>query len=314
MRCAIVDIGTNTMLLLIADVDSKGRVTPICHEQRIPRLGRDVDRSGLLQSEAIERSIPVLQDYQQRAKELNAECFVACATSAVRDALNRSDFLDRVQKTCGVHVEVLSGEDEAMWTYRGAVSGLPHSARKRAVIDIGGGSTEFSFPPPDAVNGDKRLHRYSFELGCVRLTERYYKHSPPFSTEIQSAAQFIAEEFSQVRNPGFGNYELVGVAGTATTLACLNLKLEEFELEKVSGHRLEQSDVSRWSARLHTMTPAQVASLSRATEGRADILACGALILNETMGHFGFTSVTVSERGLRYGLALREWEHPTRHT
>ena len=304
MRIATIDIGTNTVLLLVADVDNKGTITPVAFEQRLPRLGKDVDKNRAIQVAAFDKIAWILNEYKNLAKQLRAERIVACATSAVRDASNKEEFLSYVSSATGIDVEVLSGEDEALWTYRGAVSGLPRIAERAVVIDIGGGSTEISFYM------EKQLQRYSFQLGSVRITERYFKHNPPTPQEIDEATQFIRGELSPLKKHNFSGYTLVAVAGTTTTLACLDQHLMDFDVAKVSGYDMEKEQVVEWFGKLSTMTTTEIRSLSNTTEGRADILTAGVLTLYESMSLLRFGKVLVSERGLRYGLALREASSP----
>jgi exopolyphosphatase/guanosine-5'-triphosphate,3'-diphosphate pyrophosphatase len=306
MRIASIDIGTNTVLLLVAEVEAGGTIVPIANEQRLPRLGRDVDHRQRISIGAYDRIAWIVQEYTNLALQYRADRIVACATSAVRDASNREEFLAYIKSATGIDVEVLTGEEEAELSYRGTVNGFPHLTRTAVVLDIGGGSTEMSYPLPGSHNGNSRLVHYSMQIGAVRLTERYLKHSPPAPTEIDSAREFIIEELSPVRNPGFAQYQLVGVAGTVTTLACLDQHLTDFDVERVSGYRLGFERVAEWFGRLSSMASTEIRSLSRATEGREDILTAGVLILNVVMRNFGFQDVLVSERGLRHGLALRE--------
>ena len=306
MRIASIDIGTNTVLLLIADIDSNGVIHPVAFEQRLPRLGKDVDHSGRIHLSAFEKISTVLLEYKEIISTFRVKQIVACGTSAVRDAANRAEFVSYILTTTGITVEILSGEEEAVWTYRGAVSGISNVQKQTAVIDIGGGSTEISYPNPKQHNGHLELNRYSLQLGSVRLTERYLKHNPPAPAEIRSAAEFITEECSQVFNPGFFQYQLVAVAGTATTLACLDQGLKDFDVKKVSSYTMSKERILFWYTKLQSMTTDQIRKLSNAAEGRADILTAGVLILSECMKLFGFTSVQVSERGLRYGLIIRE--------
>ncbi len=308
MRIASIDIGTNTVLLLVANVDERGVIHPIEQQQRLPRLGKDVDKNSVIHISAFDRIAWILNEYKNLAVQLGAEKIIAGATSAVRDASNRDEFISYLRKNSGIEVEILSGEDEASLTYRGAVSGFQNLKKSVAVLDIGGGSTEISYLTPGQHNGNSKLHRYSLQLGSVRMTERFFKHNPPHPSELQSAVQYMIEEFAQVLNPGFSSYQLVAVAGTATTLACLEQELDEFDVEKVSGFQMSRDTVSRRAMKLSTMTAEQIRLLSNTTEGRADILTAGVLILNEVMKHFGFDSMIVSERGLRYGMILREWE------
>lgn len=306
MRLASIDIGTNTVLLLVGDVDNQGNIKPLAFEQRLPRLGKDVDKSRVIQIAAFDKIAWILSEYKNLAKQLRAERIVACATSAVRDASNKDDFLSYVKSVTGIDVEVLSGEDEALWTYRGAVSGFPEIADRAVVIDIGGGSTEISF------YSEGRLQRYSFQLGSVRITERYFKHNPPTQEEIDEAVNFVRCEFAPLKKHDFSGCTLVAVAGTATTLACLDQHLTDFEVVKVSGYEMGRERVGKWFRQLSTLSPAEIRSLSNTTEGRSDILTAGALTLFECMTQLRFENVLVSERGLRYGMALREWEKQPR--
>mgnify|MGYP003341270858 CR=1 FL=1 len=307
MKLAAVDLGTNTCLLLVAEIAPDGTVVTLQGEQRLPRLGSSVDATGMMHPAAQERVAAVLREYVQIARSHGIDTLTVCATSALRDAKNSHEFRQQIKAALGVEIEVLSGDEEAMWTYRGALCGLPDREQDRLVIDIGGGSTELSHPVPGTRNGSTRLTRYSLQLGAVRLTERHLKHSPPSPAEIGSARTFLIEELAQVHNPGFSRYAVVAVAGTATTLACLDQGLPAFDAARVSGYRLSFAAVATWCDRLCRMSAQEIAALSGATEGRADILGAGALILREIMDLYRIDAVEVSEKGLRYGIALREW-------
>jgi len=307
MRIAALDIGTNTVLLLVADIDAGGTIHPVRHLQRFPRLGKDVDRNGSIHPEAFERLVAVIDEYAAVARTLNAERIVACATSALRDAANREDLLAYVKSKTGIMPEVLSGADEALLTFRGGLSGLAGAGGMAAVIDVGGGSTEISYGMERASRGED-LYRVSFQLGSVRLTERFFRHDPPARDELRSAGELIGEECSKFGAVGPADALLVGVAGTATTLACLDQGLMEFDVGKVRGYVLSRERIGRWQERLSRLTTGEIRALSAATEGRADILTAGVLILHGFMERLGWEALTVSERGLRYGIILREWE------
>ncbi len=327
LRIASIDIGTNTVLLLVADVAKDGTLRVVEHQQRVPRLGRDVDERRVIHASAFDRIAWILNEYKNLARQMGTDRLVAGATAAVRDAVNRDEFISYLKQTTDIDVEIISGEDEASLTYYGAVSGLPAPTPPAAVIDIGGGSTEVSFPKPtDASPGNispaerskpavaSALERRSFPFGCVRVTERFFKHSPPEPEELRRAAGAVTSEFSQLRGVNPSAFTLIGVAGTATTLACIDQGLPDFEVEKVSGYMLDRKRVEDWFTKLGGMTTAEIRSLSNATEGRADILTAGALILSQFMNQLRIEKVTVSERGLRYGLILREWETSNRRT
>jgi len=307
MRIAAIDIGTNAVLLLIADIDHNG-LTTIHHEQRLPRLGRHVDQRGEIHPSAFDQIGWIINEYKNLSQQMKVEKIAAVATSAVRDAANREEFLSYIERNTGIAVEVLSGDEEALSMYLGALSGFQDISSQCAVIDIGGGSTEISYPTPRRFNGDPALRWYSFQMGAVRITERFFKESPPTQAEIHSARQYILEEISQVQNPGFDVYELIGVAGTVTTLACLDQQLMQFDVHKVRGYTMDRQRIDGWFSKLSALSAAEIRSLSEVTIGREDILTAGVLILQEAMTVLGFRQVRVSERGLRYGVIMREWE------
>ena len=308
MIISAIDIGTNTVLLLIAEVDSQGIITPIDHQQRIPRLGKGVDAQHAISVPAFDRIAWILNEYKNISLQFQAAKIVACATSAVRESSNQKEFLDFQRKTTGIEVEILTGEEEAMLTYQGCMTGISERSQPYAVLDVGGGSTELTFPNPGASNGDSKLNRYSFQLGAVRISERFFKHDPPRAEEIESARQFILEELAQVRNPGLHAYRLIGVAGTATTLACLDQGLVDFDMQRVSGYEFTPQQIGHWRVKLGSMSSAEIRGLSHSTEGRADILAAGVLIIHEVIELFRFERFIISERGLRYGMILRDWK------
>ncbi len=302
MLVAVIDIGTNTVLLLVCRVDRNGVLTPIRYEQRIPRLGSGVDAAGILSASSMERTADVLAEFRRMALAEKPDAFVACATSAVREASNRDQFLELVRARIGLTVEVLSGEDEARWTYRGAISGVPRMQRA-TVLDIGGGSTEVTTGERLAIE-----QRASVRVGSVRLTERILKGDPPTAGQIQEASRTIARELGSLRGFHFEGTRLVGVAGTATSLAILAQGRRTFSLDAVTNFRLTARRVDNLFARLGRMRVSEIRELSEVMEGRADVIIAGALVLREFMHAFRFGEILVSERGVRYGIALREWE------
>ena len=303
MRLAAIDIGTNTVLLLVADVSEKGEIETLAYEQRLPRLGRGVDEHNNVSRDAMEAVAKVLMEYRAIYTSFNVEKVIPCGTSAVRDAHNRDQFLAHIKATTGLHVHALSGEEEALLTYRGALSGIPELDKNATVIDIGGGSTEV------IVGDSKSIHaRLSLDIGSVRLTERYLKHSPPDTDELEHTARAIQLQFDRLSDFEFGGTTLVGVAGTVTTVAALAQGLTSFELSKIAGYQLSKDSVN-WVYRILRMKKAkQIRELSGVTEGRADVLFAGVLIFQEFLGRFKFDGIIVSERGVRYGLVVREWE------
>lgn len=302
MNLAAIDIGTNTVLLLVASVDDAGKITPLAYEQRIPRLGKGVDASRTLQQEAMNRVVDVLKEYQGLVAGFAVEAIVVCGTSAVRDAANRDDLAARIKAHTDWDLEALDGEQEALWSYRGAISGVPE-ADSATVVDIGGGSTEI-------IVGNRRTikQKVSLNVGSVRLTERFFRHDPPTHPELEAAIEMVEDELSRAGRFEFSGSRLIGVAGTATSLAMLAQGLQEFDVHAVTNYRMTTDSVNSLFQTLRGMPSGLILNLSPVMAGRADVIVAGSLILREVMEHFRFDEVTVSERGVRYGLVMREWE------
>ena len=302
MKVAVIDIGTNTVLLLVAHIDPAGAIIPIVYEQRVPRLGRGVDERKKLAADSMDRVISVLFEYKSIIEEHGVRGAVVCGTSAVRDAANRREFADRVRRDTGFELEILSGEEEALLTHRGAMSGLP-AIHQGTVLDIGGGSTEIS------TGTEMQLtRRVSLDIGSVRLTERLLKHDPPLQAEIDAATVLVHEACRAASSFPTAGSTLVAVAGTATSLAMLALHRKTFSMEHVAGTRLSFSQIDELFRMLSGMPSSGIRTLSDAMEGRSDVVTAGALILREVMMLLRFDQVVVSERGVRYGLAIRAWE------
>jgi exopolyphosphatase/guanosine-5'-triphosphate,3'-diphosphate pyrophosphatase len=307
MTIATIDIGTNTVLLLVATVDTRGSLRTLAYEQRIPRLGRGVDARRILQPEAISRVVHVLREYTDIIKRYAVDHVLVCGTSAVRDALNRLELVDAIHRETGYHLEVLSGDDEAVWTYRGAISGLGH-AGSAVVLDIGGGSTEL-------IVGDGRTigQRTSIDVGSVRLTERFFKSDPPAPSEIQEASAMIDTSLKDSNLHLPDGAQWVGVAGTVTTLVLVAQGKTSFAVEGVTNTILSHSDVHAMFGRFAALRASDIRKISAVLEGRADVILAGTLVLRKIMERYQIPMITVSERGLRYGLAIREWERTEGH-
>jgi exopolyphosphatase/guanosine-5'-triphosphate,3'-diphosphate pyrophosphatase len=299
MTISVIDIGTNTVLLLVAEIDSSGDLHPLVYEQRLPRLGRGVDANRNLDPESMHRVIDVLREYKQLMAPHAPEVTVVCGTSAVRDAANRSEFAARVRNETGFALEILDGEQEALWAYRGGISGM-RGIQRATVVDIGGGSTEIS------VGDTRKISDWvSLDIGSVRVTERFFRHDPPTHPELESTIELIENELARAARFPFKGSELVAVAGTATTLAALAQGLTRFDVAAVANYPMSVEKVEDLFRTLRAMPSGMIREKSSVMEGRADIITAGALILREIMRHFGFDRVIVSERGVRYGLAIR---------
>lgn len=300
MRLSVLDIGTNTVLHLIADVDKTGSLTTVHQGHAMPRLGMGVDEHRTLSPDSMARVLSCLKDYVREAREFQAEKIIACGTSALRDASNSAEFIGMVKAEIGVNVSVLTGEEEAELTYIGAVSEFAADAidRRFGVVDIGGGSTELTNGTGTTVES-----RQSFDIGSVRLTERLLKTSPPTTQAIEECIRSIRSHLNPVPLPS--STTLVGVAGTLTTLASIDLNLEVYDPLKVGGHRLTLKSVESIFHRLKLMKLEELRAMPQILSGRADILLAGILILIEVLKAAGAAEITVSDRGLRYGIAVR---------
>lgn len=295
---AVVDIGTNSVRLLITDSEGKSLV----REMEITRLGEGVDVTGALSEPAITRTTRVLAAYRAQIESHAAVRVRATATSAARDARNREAFFDAATAALGTRPELLSGEDEAALSFRGAAQGLDPSLAPFLVIDIGGGSTEFVIGTraPEAAT--------SIALGCVRMTERHLQHDPPSPSEIAACVADVQEVLRTVpgKVPVQRARAVIGVAGTITTLAHVQQGCLTYAPERTHHSRLGLTEVDTLCTRLAGLTLAQRSELMPAK--RAEVIVGGALALHAIMQAFAVPELIVSESDILDGLAasLRE--------
>jgi exopolyphosphatase / guanosine-5'-triphosphate,3'-diphosphate pyrophosphatase len=301
MTISTIDIGTNTILLLIAEIDNDGKITTLHHEQRIPRIGKDVDREGNIGQAAFERAVKILKEYQTIIQPYNAEKIIVTGTSAIRDSKNNRDFKSYIFTETGLSLDIIGGLEEAIWTYRGGISEFIKDNEECALIDIGGGSTEIILG-----KGRDIIDKVSLNIGAVRLTERYLKHNPPEKDELDYAVRIINEELSKITLPVSGK-SFFGVAGTITTLSAYHQRLETNDPEKVNGYILTLKNIEDIFDEFKTKTNSEILQIKAIPKGREDVLLAGILILKEFMKNFSIDKITTSVRGLRYGIALREW-------
>src|SRR5262245_9635956 len=299
-RVAAIDCGTNSVRLLVADVDTPVP-TDVVRRMEIVRLGRGVDKTGRLAPEAIEATRVALADYAAQIRDLGVSRTRMVATSATRDAANADEFRSMVQRTVGVTPEVVSGEEEAHLSFAGAVQGLPADlAAPYLVVDIGGGSTEFVLgtAEPDAA--------ISVDIGCVRMTERHLVDDPPTSEEVAAAERDIEHAVDRALTavPGRDARTLVGLAGSVTTVTGLALGLDRYRPEVIHHARISYQQVSKVTADLLAMTRAQRLALPVMHPGRADVICAGALILKVVMREAGLDAVVASEHDILDGICL----------
>jgi exopolyphosphatase/guanosine-5'-triphosphate,3'-diphosphate pyrophosphatase len=298
-----IDIGTNTILLLIAETEG-AQVTKVLEDHvRVVRLGQGVDKNRAFHPEAMERARACFRDYSAALAKYPGISVRAVATSGSRDAANSADFFAEIEKEYGIKIRVISGEEEAQMSFLGALGGEIERPERIAVIDIGGGSTEIV---GRLGAGSERLFRFSFDMGCVRLTERYMPSDPPVDSQIQKLRAFVKEELAKQREivERLRGRNLIGVAGTATYLASSALGLPKFDPEKVHGATLSLEAIQGLLEGFSRMSAAERLGVGGMDKGRADVIVAGAVILEETMRAAGLGELTASVRGLRYGAVL----------
>jgi exopolyphosphatase/guanosine-5'-triphosphate,3'-diphosphate pyrophosphatase len=303
VRVAVVDLGSNSSRLLIAEVDlEQGSVEELVRSSQVTRLGDGVDATGALAQEAIDRVFAVLDGYRREIESHHCEANLAVLTSAVRDASNGADFAARVREDYGLDARVLSGEEEAQLTFLGAMSGRAAAKEPTVVIDIGGGSTEFVI----GVGRSAGFHT-SLDAGVVRMSERHIDSDPPAPPELQALASDARDTFlgglpAEERLPVKHG---IAVAGTATSAAAIAMELDPYDPERVHGYILELATVELLLARLAEMDEAQRREIVGLNPDRAPTIVAGMILLVEAMRVFELERIEVSEHDILYGGALR---------
>jgi exopolyphosphatase/guanosine-5'-triphosphate,3'-diphosphate pyrophosphatase len=303
MRVAVLDIGTNSTRLLIAEVDrSTGAVEERLRRSTVTRLGDGVDAGGSLSEQAIARVLHTLADYRAQIDSHDCEANLAVLTSAVRDATNGAAFATRVREDFALDARVLSGSEEAQLTFLGAMSGRPAATEPTVVIDIGGGSTEFVVG-----SGRSAGFHVSLHAGVVRMSERHIHSDPPDPQELQSLALDTRTTFleglpPEERAPVSRG---IAVAGTATSAAAIDQELDPYDPARVHGYKLMLATVDLLLARLADMTEARRREVVGLDPGRAPTIVAGMVLLGEALRAFGLEEVEVSEHDILYGGALR---------
>ena len=291
MRVAAVDLGTNSTRLLVADVED-GRVDEVVRRLTITGLGQGVDERRRLLPLPITRVRNALCDYRRELEALGAERTLAFATSAVRDAENGEAFLGEVEWSYGFSTALLSGDEEALLTFRGIAAGRTVETGT-LIVDIGGGSTELVVGSPDRVD----FHT-SVDVGCVRMTERFGDDLDAIAGHVRSVV------------PPLEPHGAIGVAGTITALAALDLELVEYDPSRVHGHMLSRAAVHRQLERLAAMTLEERRRVPGLEPERAPVIVAGAVVLREVLDRYGLDAIEVSEHDILHGAALAAAELP----
>lgn len=313
-RYASIDIGTNTLRLLVAEVDNN-KLKPLVVKRIITRLGGDFKEDVGIAESSMQRAVDALKIFANIIKEYNVKEVFATATSVVRRAKNRDRFIQRVFDETDIKINVISGDEEAGLSLLGVLSVVDSKDKKCLVIDIGGGSTEFI-----AVENNKMLSSWSMEMGVVHLTEEHLKSDPPARHEldvVEYEINGVIEELKlKIYDLGFLNphFELrtpnsalfIGTAGTITTLAAIDQNLETYAPEKINNYVLEYDAVKRIYNHLSSIPLKERQKILSLEKGREDLIIPGAAIVLKTMDAFGFDSITVSDAGLLEGILLKQ--------
>lgn len=299
VRVAVIDIGTNSTRMLIADVEGN-EVDEIYRESRVTRLGRGVDYSGQLSSEGIEAVCATISDYVELIREEEAVRTMVVATSAVRDAENGSAFVAELRERFELNASVIDGDQEANYTYLGTSAGRS-PGENILVIDIGGGSTEMVVG-----HGPEPIFHTSLQAGVVRHTERILTGDPPSSAELEA----LAKDINKLVHTALEGVNLppidraIAVAGTPSSLAAIDLELDPYDSKAVEGHRLPLGTVQWWLSRLASIPLADRQMVVGLHPDRAQAIVAGVVILIEIMRTFDLLEVEVSEHDILYGCAI----------
>jgi exopolyphosphatase/guanosine-5'-triphosphate,3'-diphosphate pyrophosphatase len=300
MRVAAIDCGTNSIRLLIADVQGNN-FHEIFREMEIVRLGQGVDQTGEFHPDAIARTLAAVAKFASEIARRGVERIRFCATSATRDAKNRELFINGVKELLDIELEVISGEEEASLSFLGATKDLPDSLAPYLVIDIGGGSTEF-------VIGDRAVESSkSVNIGCVRMSERHFKNDPATQSEIDNArldiqkAITVAAEFVDIKSAK----SLIAVAGTATTVAASALELPVYDRYAIHLARISAQKAHQVSDNFLKMNRTERAALGYMHPGRVDVIGAGSLVLSEIIKAIGANEFIASESDILDGIAFK---------
>ena len=299
MRVAAIDCGTNSIRLLIADIDGNN-FREVVRDMEIVRLGQGVDETGQFHPDAIARTLAAVDKFAAEIAKRGVEKIRFCATSATRDATNRHLFVDGVRERLGIELEVISGDEEAALSFAGAIKDLDPSNGPFLVVDIGGGSTEFVFGT-STVEAAR-----SVNIGCVRMTERHFASDPATAQQIELARTDIQGAIAQAAAvvPITKAKTLVAVAGTATTVAAAALDLPEYDRYTIHLSRISAQQTHDAATMFATSTREQRLALGYMHPGRVDVIAAGSLVLSEIMKATGASEFVASESDILDGMAF----------
>jgi exopolyphosphatase / guanosine-5'-triphosphate,3'-diphosphate pyrophosphatase len=312
IRRAVIDVGTNSIKLLVADVCGAA-VQPVREESRQTRLGQGFYQTRRLQPQAVAASAAAVADFAAAARDCGAASVRVVATSAAREAVNPHDLLDAVRASAGLPVEILAGEQEADWVFRGVTTDAVLAEHPLLLLDVGGGSTEFVVGL-----GKQKLFEKSFPIGTVRLLEQLAPPDPPRQEDLANCRRWLKEFLEANPRPALAPvlesvarqssahrpFLLVGTGGTASILACMEARLETFDRARIEAARLSVSGLRALTEQLWSLPLEQRKQLVGLPKNRADIILMGAAIYEAIMEQFAFPELRISTRGLRFAALL----------
>lgn len=304
MNIASIDIGSNTVLLLIAEVNKENKFTPLLNEYEMPRLSKGLKQNGRIDGEALEKFYKVMDNYSNLINKHNCDIVIATATNALRIASNSGEIIAEVKKRYGFDINTIPGEEEAELAYLGAASSLPRLSEK-FVIDIGGGSTEIIYGRKNDI-----LFKKSHPVGAVMLTEKFIETDPPEPKEIKTINEYLEKIFNELKNNIPQSATGIAVAGTPTSLAAMILGIKEYEENKIEGYFFTKTDLDKIIEVLSGMKSQEILEkFGPVVKGREDVITAGALILKTTAEILNVEGFTVSGRGIRYGALIKYLEN-----
>ena len=294
MKIASIDIGTNTVILLIAEIKNN-HIISLKNEYRVPRIGKGLEHSRNISEEKITLLIQILSEYNDIIKSYNCDVVLAIGTNAFRISSNASAIIKTVKDKLGIEINIVTSLKEAEYSFLGAVSDYYYKNKDNLVIDIGGGSTEL-------ISGRMNYIKYinSFQTGVVSGTEQFFRHDPPLLFEISNYDNFLSSTFVNIDISK--NVRAIAIAGTPTTLACIQKGLKVYNEDEVEGSILTQGDVFRLKEELYNLSSTQIKKkYSQVVSGREDVLLAGTIILHKLMKLLNLKELLVSTKGIRYG-------------
>lgn len=298
-RVAVIDVGSNGIKIFVGESADDGTVRTVLDTNNITRLGEGLDATGLISADVMQRNVDAVTEFAARARSLGAGTIVCVGTMALRNAGNSAEFADRVRRSCGIDVRIISGEEEARLSYLAVLSGLRiENDEELVVFDTGGGSTEFIYG-----RGPAPVRRFSVNTGAVRITENYLKSDPVTADEVAAAIDRIDGDFAGAGVDGHPQ-RLVGLGGAVTTMGAVKLRMPSYDPRIIQGSWLSKADVEAQIAEYSARTIARRRQLPGLQPGRADVILAGACIVKVITDRLGADGLTISHRGLRHGLAF----------